>query len=234
MIDDDWVERKGRWDNTRNWAVGQALGATRLLKTLTDAKRGHAGLFPELSLFDCHACHHLMSDRRDFHLRSDASLGRARLNDSSLLMLRQIAARVDPAGAGRFNAQVDRLTQAIASGDDALDQARATIQECDRVLGQILAHRNFTNDDLRAMLRGLVEQGLNGGYADYQSAEQATMAMQGLADLMSRTGALRAAGVQPIMKRMLATLANDEAFKPKEFESTLRDLRGLLEGGVKR
>ena len=106
-------------------AAGQALGATQLLRTLADSKRGHAGLFPELALFDCHACHHLMSDKRDFHLRTYVGPGRVRLNDSSLLMLRQIAARVDPSGAARFDAQLDRLRRAVAGGDDALAQARA-------------------------------------------------------------------------------------------------------------
>jgi hypothetical protein len=233
-IDDDWVERKGRWDTTRAWAVGQAMGAAQVLRTLVDNKRGHAGLFPELSLFDCHACHHLMSDKRDFHLRTDVGLGRARLNDSSLLMLRQIVARVDAAGAPRFNAQLDRLQRAIANGDDALLQARATLQECDQVLARIVAYRHFSTDDLRAMLDGLLEQGLNGDYSSYQSAEQATMAVQSMTDLMSRIGVVRAASVQPALTRLLLSVADDEQFRPQTFQGALRDLRTAVRAGKQK
>jgi hypothetical protein len=233
-IDDDWVERKGRWDTTRAWAVGHAMGAAQLLHTLVDSKRGHAGLFPELSLFDCHACHHLMSDKRDFHLRNDVGLGRVRLNDSSLLMLRQIVARVDAAGAPRFNAQLDRLQRAIAGGDDALAQARATLQECDQALARIVAYRHFSADDLRAMLDGLLEQGLNGDYSSYQSAEQATMAVQSMTDLMSRIGVVRAASVQPALTRLLLSVADDEQFRPQTFQAALRDLRAAIPAGKQK
>jgi len=233
-IDADWMERKGRWESTRSWAVGQSLAATQLLRTLADSKRGHAGLFPELALFDCHACHHLMSDKRDFHLRTDVGPGRVRLNDSSLLMLRQIAARVDPSGATRFDAQLDRLRRAVAGGDDALAQARAVAGECDQVLARVVAHRQFTADDLRAMLDGLLEQGLSGQYSDYQGAEQATMAIQSLTDLMSRLGVVRAASVQPMMTRLLLSVADDETFRPQAFQATLRQLRAAAHAGAKR
>ena len=61
-------------------------------------KRSHDGLFPELVLFDCHACHHPMSDKR-WAPRVPGPRARAcvRLNDSSMLMVRQIARVVDPA-----------------------------------------------------------------------------------------------------------------------------------------
>ena len=64
VIDTDWVKRKGAWDPTRVWAVGQALAASELLDVLADPKRSRDGLFPELVVFDCHACHHPMSDKR--------------------------------------------------------------------------------------------------------------------------------------------------------------------------
>jgi hypothetical protein len=149
-------------------------------------------------------------------------------------MLRQIVARVDAAGAPRFNAQLDRLERAIANGDDALVQARATLQECDQVLARIVAFRHFSSDDLRAMLDGLLEQGLNGDYSSYQSAEQATMAVQSMTDLMSRIGVVRAASVQPALTRLLLSVADDEQFRPQTFQAALRDLRAAIPAGKQK
>ena len=64
VIDADWEQRKGSWDGVRVWAIGQALAASELLDVLLDPKRSRDGLFPELVVFDCHACHHPMSDMR--------------------------------------------------------------------------------------------------------------------------------------------------------------------------
>ena len=41
-----------------------AVGTLGTMAVLADPKRSHDGLFPELVLFDCHACHHPMSDKR--------------------------------------------------------------------------------------------------------------------------------------------------------------------------
>ncbi|HSU76304.1 MAG TPA: multiheme c-type cytochrome, partial [Burkholderiales bacterium] len=45
----------------RAWSLGQALAAIQLLELLGNPARGRDGMFPELVLFDCNACHHRMS-----------------------------------------------------------------------------------------------------------------------------------------------------------------------------
>jgi hypothetical protein len=64
VVDEDWQKRKGRFDGVRVWAIGQALAAQESLDVVLDPKRGRDGLFPELVVFDCHACHHPMSETR--------------------------------------------------------------------------------------------------------------------------------------------------------------------------
>ena len=114
VIDADWVKRKGQWDTVRVWVIGQALAASELLDMLLDPKRSRDGLFPELVVFDCHACHHPMSDVR-WTPRANASPGRIRLNDANLLMLRQIVRGVLPEARSReFNERVAQLHRAVA------------------------------------------------------------------------------------------------------------------------
>ncbi|MCY7387568.1 MAG: cytochrome c family protein, partial [Burkholderiales bacterium] len=62
VVDKDYSERKKVWDGAKTWAIGQALAVSETMTILADPKRGRDGVFPELVLFDCHACHHPMAE----------------------------------------------------------------------------------------------------------------------------------------------------------------------------
>jgi hypothetical protein len=215
------------WDGVRIWAIGQALGAHEILDILNDPKRGRDGLFPELVLFDCHACHHPMGDRRNAGARLGVGPGTIRLNDASLLMVRQIARRVGAEGEAHLGEQIQRFHRAVASGSDALAQARALQQSISKLVPRIGAYK-FSEKDLHAMLVGLIDDGLNGEYSDYQGAEQAVMALQSVADFMRRRQLLSAPAVGPAMNRLLAAVVNDEKYRPAAFQQALKDLKASL------
>lgn len=231
-IDADWQKRKGTWDGVRAWAIGQAVAAQELL-ALLQSPRGRDGLFPELVLFDCHSCHHPMADKRNTAARVGAGPGFVRLNDASLLMLRQIARRVVPKEADAFTQQVARLHKAVASGSDALAQARSVEQLITAMIPKISAHR-FTGDDVRSILVGLIDDGLAGQYGDYQGAEQAVMAVQSVAEFMGRQKLLRTQPLKPTMRRLLAMVAHDEKYQPAAFEQALRDLKANIGTGANK
>ena len=226
-IDDDWQTRKGTWDGVRAWAIGQAVAAQELL-ALLQGPRGRDGLFPELVLFDCHSCHHSMADKRNTAARVGAGPGVVRLNDASLLMLRQIARQVVPDQADAFAQQVGRLHKAVASGGDALGQAHAVEEQITAMIPKIGAHR-FSGKDVQSILSGLIDDGLNGQYADYQGAEQAAMAVQSVAEFMGRQGLLRKQSLQPALRQLLAAVAHDEKYRPAAFEQALRDLKASID-----
>ena len=118
--DADWEKRKRLWDGVQVWAIGQALAVSEMMDVLTDPKRGRDGLFPELVLFDCHACHHPMSDKRWMPRVPGLGPGAVRLNDSNMLMVRQIARVVDAPLGARIAATMNKLQHTVASGNDAL------------------------------------------------------------------------------------------------------------------
>ena len=229
VIDADWRARKGEWNPVRIWAVGQALAAAELLDVLLDPRRSRDGLFPELVAFDCHACHHPMTDLR-WTPRRGTIPGHIRLNDSSLLMLRAIVRQALPAEeAGRFDQDVDQLERAVAvDGGDTLEAAKALRATLDDVTRRLAAHA-FRVDDLRAMLASLVDDGLDGRYHDYSAAEQATMAMADLLDYLARHGALadvRAANAA--LDGVYASVKDDEKFRPERFRAALAGLRATV------
>jgi len=225
VIDADWQKRKGTWEAARVWAIGQALAAEELLDVLLDPKRSHDGLFPELVVFDCHACHHSMREIR-WTPRASASPGRIRLNDSALLMVRQIARRVLGEEASLELAQrIVQLERAVAGdGGDALEAARTLRQSIDALVAK-LAVRSFTAADLRAMVAGLVDDGANGQYRDYAGAEQATMAIASLLDYLGKRRELAdVRGVNAALDQVYETVKDDETYKPDRFQAAIAAL----------
>ena len=225
VVDADWQKRKGSYDGVRVWAIGQALAARELLDVLLDPKRSRDGLFPELVVFDCHACHHPMSDVR-WSPRTNTSPGRIRLNDSSLLMLRQITRRALPAEeANAFSQRVAELHRAVAGdGGEPVEAARAMRDTLDALAAR-LARQAFSAEDLRAMVGGLVEDGVAGQYRDYAGAEQATMAIGSLLAFLGKRGELRdMAAVNAALDRLHATVKDDEKYRPERFRDALAEL----------
>ncbi len=221
------------WDGVKIWAIGQAIAAHELLEILNDPARGRNGLFPELVLFDCHACHRPMSDLRNAGVRLGVGPGVVRLNDASLLMVQQIARRVDSAGSARFAQEVESLHRAIAAGDNALVHARAVQEYLARLVPGISAYR-FSENDLKGMLLGLIDDGLSGQYGDYQGAEQAVMALQAIGDFMARRGFVGATTISPGIRKLLSLLKDDEKYSSAAFATVLSDLRSSINKGANR
>ena len=228
-VDSDWQKRKGSWNGMRAWAIGQAVYAQELLGLLL-SPLGKGSLLPELALFDCHSCHHNMSDRRNTAARIGAGPGVVRLNDASFLMLRQIARQVDKTAASIIARQVSELHFALAEGNNILNRARKLQQEVTKLIPKISAHQ-FSDEDLRSIMLGLIDDGLAGQYGDYQGAEQAVMAIQSVADAMGKMGMLRPASLRPGLTELMARVANDEKYNYGNFKQALRTLKANIKTG---
>lgn len=224
-VDEDWQKRKGSWDGIRLWAIGQALAAQEQLDVILDPKRGRDGLFPELVVFDCHACHHPMSETR-WKPRVGTRPGTIRFNDSNLLMLRQIVKTTFPAESGTFNDLVLALHKAVAGeGGDALDAARKLRKGLDAVIAR-LRGQAFGDAELRAILRGLIDDGLAGQFTDYAGAEQASMAIGSVLNFLARRGALRdVKTANASLDRLFETVKDDEKYRPERFQQALGGLK---------
>jgi len=226
--DSDWEKRKRTWDGVKVWAIGQALIVSEMMDVLTDPKRGRDGLFPELVLFDCYACHHPMSDKRWVPRVAGLGPGAVRLNDSSMLMVRQIARVVDPGLGERIASTMTRLQQAVVAGSDAMGQAKALRADMGLLVAD-LEKRDIGPADMRAVLVGLIDDGVRGQYRDYAGAEQATMAIGSVANFMFQKGALKSArDVNASLAALQAAVGNDERYSPAQFEASLKHFRGTV------
>jgi hypothetical protein len=227
-VDSDWEKRKRLYDGIKVWAIGQALIVSEMMDVLADPKRGHDGLFPELVLFDCHACHHPMSDKRWAPRVPGLGPGVVRLNDSSQLMVRAIAKVIDPALGDRIAATMSRLQQTVSGGGDAIGLARQLKGDMGELIAK-LNQRTITDADMRGILNALINEGLSGQYRDYAGAEQATMAIGSVASFMYRRGILKSArDINAGLNALQASVANDERFSPGQFESALKSFKGTV------
>ena len=227
-IDSDWEKRKRLWDGVKVWAIGQALAVSEMMDLLTDPKRGRNGFFPELVLFDCHACHHPMSDKRWSPRIAGLGPGVVRLNDSSMLMVRAIARVVNPELGNRIVSKMGQLQQMVTGGGDAVGTARALKADVAQLSAE-LDRRTLTAADMRGVLEALVDEGLNGQFRDYAGAEQATMAIGSVTNFMYQKGFLKSArDINGGLANLQAAVANDERYSPGQFEAALRNFRGTV------
>ena len=230
--DDDWQKRKGSYNSIRLWAIGQALASRQLLDILIHPKLGRDGLFPELVLFDCHSCHHRMTEKKATP-RLGIGPGQMRLNDSNLLMLRAIVTTVDPSGALAFNQQIALLHHAVvgnpeAKGASALDIAQKVTVSIDQYTKKFETFP-FDVAVLRKVLQALIVEGNQGQYADYAGAEQVYLSVSSLCASLNRQNGLKLASkVNQQLGLMRKTLADEDKFLPEVFSSQLGVLKNLI------
>ncbi len=232
-VDKDYVQRKGA--NTNNhakvWALGQALAVSTQMDILVDPVRGRDGVFPELTLFDCHSCHHPMADQRwkpRTAFGSSIAPGLVRLNDGNALMLRLVLRQLDVDLYNRFTQATQDLNKALAGTGQLKDKALLLRQQA-QAASEKIDTSAFDGNTLRAMALMLIDDGLGGLYPDYSGAEQATMALGSLSSAMQQTGSLNnASAYNKGLARLREVLVKDEAYKPAEFVSRLREFRTLV------
>jgi hypothetical protein len=232
VLDDDYRKRKRVSNGVQTWAIGQAMAMTVVLEGLIDPKRNRDGIFPELVFFDCHACHHPMSNVR-WEPRATVGLppGVPRLNDSNLVMLRIITQRVDRGLADRMREQALALHKASTQGNDATVAAARALRETTNGLAQRFAGHAFGREDMQALLVGVINAGKSGEYIDYAGAEQATMAIAAIITAMKGAGAVddnAYKAMRSALDKLYEATAKDEEYKPRVYVAALQAFEATI------
>jgi hypothetical protein len=228
-IGEAWTKRKGEWNGVRDWAVGQGVAAENLLELVTDEKAGWKGIFPELVLFDCHACHRLMSGKK-WGPRQGTGLGPGvvRLNDSNILMFRHVLAPVDKAAAARVLEQTRALHQATTQSREATFAAARRLHATIEGLLPTVAAFNYGPESLDSILASIEADAERGEYRDYASAEQVAMAAQSVVVAFENDGKVdgdKATQLRSRLDSLYATIKNEDSWSPQSFRSALAALR---------
>ena len=233
VVDKDYRDRKGAWNGVQVWAIGQAMSLDLLLDAFVDPKRGRDGIFPELVLFDCYSCHRSMSNPR-WEPKESIGLGPGipRISDSNMLMLRVIAKQLDSALAGEFAQGIVALHKSTRGGSygEMLDAAKSLKKVLSRLMDKFSAH-SFGKADVKALLAGVVADGLAGEYRDYPGAEQATMALSAIVDTMRNTGAINDSQFKALnaaLQKVYTAVEKDEEYQSAAFVSALKTFKAAM------
>lgn len=225
-MDADYAKRKGMPDHIKTWALGQVVAVDSIMEAMLDPKRNQDGLFPELVFFDCHSCHHPMSNIR-WDAREGHGLGPGvpRLNDANLIMLAALLDKADPALAQQLRARTKALHQASQKGHEATLAAVRNMRELTTPMVGKLSAMKFESDQLRGLMATLIDRGMKGDYVDYAAAEQATMALSSVLDAMKMAKMItepQHKELSGVLNKAYAAVEKDELYNPKQFLAALQ------------
>jgi hypothetical protein len=232
VIDKLYVERKGPVNGVRVWAVGQAISLVKFMDAVLDPKHAPNGLFPELVLFDCTACHHSMTVLR-WQPRPATGLppGTPTLYDANAVMLRIIAGRVAPAAAKTISEHMLAMHRATTENWGAVQREARAVRAAANELIPVLAGHDFSRDDMHALADGLIASGISRDDLAYPDAEQATMALASIVSAMKQQGYAsepQAKAMNTALNGLYESLAKDDVYRPESFVVALRDFQKVF------
>jgi hypothetical protein len=218
-VDADYQERKSSPSHSYTWAAGLlAEGRQRLALVMSRDFEG-AGLFPELGLYDCHACHRSMKSVqwRALPRHGGAGPGVPFLSDGSFVIILSLARTLDSSVAEMIAAALTALH--IAGGTNIAD-IRAAASELDSGFASLQRQLSASNVQRRErqILQQILESGAAAQFIDYASAEQAFMAVQML------VFELGDAELEVEIGELADSLQNDERYRPAQFSRLLAKL----------
>lgn len=242
VVDDDYRERKVVANGVKTWAVGQAMMVERRMDLLLDSKYASDGLFPELAFFDCHACHQPMSTSLptsggDFptawNPRPGTGLGPgvAKFNDANMLMLEVALGMAGNGMAEAMAADIKAMHKATQTSREAFQEAAKKTRSTARAAVQALVGKDISAADMRQAMQTIITKGSKGFFADYETAEQATMALGSIIEAMRVAGQLDGPSYDKLSKQMEAVygvVANDEQYVPSRFVGAVKALSASL------
>ena len=216
-----YVKRKGRIPEANLWITGQLETAQRYLSLIQSPLFTPGGLTPELSMFDCFACHHSIDKPRWSHARAGAGIqpGTLRLQRQYFLMLQAITETLEPRLLPELVTATDALMQAGQTDAARTRAAAKTLQDWVRARDE-WSRRSYPAADISALRKALLRYAAQDKASDFAMAEQVVLGVESLS---------YASGDHERRKSALDALYNGVAsaakFDPTQFAEIARGLQ---------
>ncbi len=225
-VDADYIKRKGEFSGLRMWAVGQLSAAQQTLSLMQNHLSKTPGLFPELVLFDCQACHHPMSDKRWQQTSSAGKTapGTVRLNLVNLLMLREFIAVLYPNRSADFNTALVQLNQASQKAPATLDASINAMATTLQPLQEQLLTATLTDAHTKKIRARLLSQAASGEFYDYIVAEQAFYSIEGFTIGLNQFDKYKTQ-----LDKLYKVLKSENTYQPKQFSAVARTVASSFE-----
>lgn len=236
-VDGDYIDRKGRPDAVRFWAVGQAEAVRRATGLFAQPKFAMEGAFPQFYFYDCHSCHRTITDAAQRKLTFETNPGRPipfgnpPFNDENIIMLSAVAGALVPAQAEDFRTASRGFHKAMGEGPEAARAAAKALAARAGALSNALNARAYGNADAFRVIRLIADEATAARFTDYAGSVQAVMAIDTLLNALVKDGRVTmaaAAGIRADINRAYRAVAEPNAYRPAEFRSALRTAAGAI------
>ncbi|MEE9412048.1 MAG: multiheme c-type cytochrome [Methylococcales bacterium] len=222
-IDDDYKQRKPTASHTKTWALGQIAATKAQLHLLQGSLISQPLVFPELALFDCHACHNNSMHRLDWQRRTNTSHGKSGnvpITDGHLRMTSVIAHQVDSIAAKKLVVLSQALQKASGESRQRIVNISRQLEDVVKKLSRDLAVTQFSYTEKEQILAELIDMGIKGEFRDYIGAEQAIMAIELIIIDMNKKK-LHHQNLDDLYN----LVKNDETYRPIKFINALKKLK---------
>lgn len=223
-VDDDYRSRKGEIPGFNLWLVGQVEAARRFAGLTATRIDANSGVFPELALFDCHACHHPMDDKRWTRQRAGPGIvpGSPRLQDQHLLIVEAVTRLVE---SDEARTELRRTSEAlIVAGQEDVEAVRRAAVSVGTWLEQRLqpwSSRRFSPSTVVSIRKAILQAAADGRMSDFNAAEQVYLALESLSYSIGDRERLADS-----LDRIYAEVETATGFSPGSFASTARNVLG--------
>jgi Cytochrome c554 and c-prime len=218
-LTDYYLSRKGKIDTMNLWVTGQLEDAERYLTLVQSPLFTAGGIAPELTFYDCNACHHPKEKMRwsPAHAGAGVKPGTLRLQKQAFVMLQaMLDALATPDAAAQLSGATDALVRA---GGTDVPSVRAASQ---RLLDQLhgldgWTKRTYSSSDIGKVRKTLLRYAAEDKASDYSTAEQVVLGVQTLSYALNDS-----AGHQDTFKALFASLGTGADFNAAQFAETAK------------
>lgn len=211
-VDADYKERKPYIESVNMWLAGLSVTSLNTLDLLNSELFTKSTLVPELSFYQCHACHHPMDDLRWAEEPDGLSPGSVRLNDASVMVLADVMDILEPGVGAKIQLAVNILHQASVKDRAAVKEAATNLYSIVERESAALAKQSFSEAQKRTLLKGLAKRAADGQYRHFTSAEQIFLAVETLCITLGEDKRL-----EKEMDGWFETVQDNQPFFPEQF-----------------
>ncbi|MFO7550545.1 MAG: multiheme c-type cytochrome [Haliea sp.] len=221
--DADYRERKPYIASVNMWLAGLAVTGMHTLELLQEEWFTQPSLVPELSFFQCHACHHPMDDLRWSSEPDRLPPGAVRLNDASLVLLLAVLETLSPDDVAGLRADLNALHQASQQSRERVVSAARTLHARLEPLVERLSKGSYGPEQQRQLRRELLAQSAAERFRHFTAAEQAFLAVETLSLSLGDAERLKSG-----LDALYGSVEDENRFVPQQFAVLARQLMGAL------
>lgn len=220
FVDADYIERKGAISSFNLWLTGQFVSAEQSLVVGMQRLHDGVGLFPDFAFFDCQSCHHSLKNTRWTKRRTDGVVpGSLRLHMPNLVVLDAVARALgsDDIRKALQGAKLKTINSA-QQGKQSFAQAAQSMLDSLAVTRNTW-NRKFSNAEIIAVRKSLLESAAADRASDYAEAEQIYYSFESLCYSLNQIDSCAAA-----LDQLFESISNSDVYSPRTFAQIAKKL----------